>query len=214
MTKNDPVNRRDPSGLDYNDGPHFAPGPIITLPSVSVTVRGSFDPVSGGSLIGGLLGNDAMALLEGAPEGIEPPQQPTILPKTGGPIDTHQILDEARQQWRAWDEYTNCLRTNPTAIAANKQLRKDTAPDFPWGPVRSGSSVAIRYIWAGTVTVTSVGGFLISLVWASNNESVRLNKAFEQYSKAISPVVADCKKKVESKYGFTPRFPTHPDWNV
>jgi hypothetical protein len=69
------VNRRDPSGLDYNGGPHFAPGPIITLPPVGVTVRGSFDPISGGSLIGGLLGSDAMAILESATEGIEPEPQ-------------------------------------------------------------------------------------------------------------------------------------------
>ena len=35
---NDPVNRKDPSGLDYNGPPHTAPGPIVALLPVGVTI--------------------------------------------------------------------------------------------------------------------------------------------------------------------------------
>jgi RHS repeat-associated protein len=83
-TKNDPVNRRDPSGLDdYGLGP---PPPVPTLvPYGGTIVTNTWAPAYpvGGVLGGRLLSGDAMAILESAAEGIEPePQtpQPTSLP--------------------------------------------------------------------------------------------------------------------------------------
>jgi hypothetical protein len=92
-TKNDPVNRRDPSGLDATS-PTTLIGqinrPVVNAPApYTVTVTAGPEPISGGSLIGGLLGNDAMAILESAPAGIEPEPQNSVV---GTPQDLRNSI--------------------------------------------------------------------------------------------------------------------------
>jgi RHS repeat-associated protein len=209
--KNDPVNFVDPSGLSEHPYPTLPrpPGPPIYV----VTVTAPPSPASTSGFAGSVLGGDENFVLEqtgGEPGGTDP---------TGGgpgpqnPYDVRQIIKDVKKKKeineRAWNEYLDCLYSNPRVAEAQKRL--DNTPMRSPLPslARNGSSAALKYVLFGT-EITSKGNVFSltgNVLWWGITANADRDAAFRQLNQVAAPVEKECTKKIQQKYGIVPSGP-------